>query len=130
MMGNFLQQLTTFAAAHTPKSAPSCNCSAVIPDHGLTDEASGTTEFQIFPPSSKHASDMRQGLTPGGDRFNPNCQLPWRSARLNAKARHDHVPRYPRTATVRADGCRLDLIVCRTLGFLYSGQTGELALIK
>lgn len=73
MMGNFLQQLATFAAAHTPTYEPSFNRSVVIPDHCLTDEASGTTGFQNFPPSSKHASDMRQGLTPGGNPIHCSC---------------------------------------------------------
>ena len=73
MMGNFLQQLASFTTDGNPPSKPSCNRSAVIPDHGLMDEASGTTEFQNFPPSSKHASDMRQGLTPGGNPFRYSC---------------------------------------------------------
>lgn len=73
MMDNFLQQLALFAAAQNHVNEPSCIRSAVIPDHGLMDEASGTTEFQISPPSSKHASDLRHGMTPAGDPIHCSC---------------------------------------------------------
>lgn len=45
----------------------------MIPDHRLTDEAGGTSRFLNFPPSSKYASDLRQGLTPGGNLIRNLC---------------------------------------------------------